>query len=203
MTREGQAIHLSPKAFELLTVLALARPNALSKSDLQQRLWPDTFVAEANLSNLIAEIRAALGDSPRSPVYLRTVHKFGYAFCGHADTDGGGATPSAVLCWLEWGVKRFPLTAGEHVIGRDAEASVRIESGTVSRRHARLVAARERVVLEDTASKNGTFRGDERLTAPVTLADGDHLRFGSVPVVFHLRPDDATETMEGLSEADK
>ena len=51
---------------------------------LQQRLWPDTFVTEANLSNIVAEIRDALDDSPREPIYIRTVHKFGYAFCGEA-----------------------------------------------------------------------------------------------------------------------
>ena len=57
-------------------------PKALSKTVLQQRLWPDTFVAEANLSNLVAEIREALGDRARTPVFVRTAHGFGYAFCG-------------------------------------------------------------------------------------------------------------------------
>src|SRR5258708_2581175 len=55
LTRAVGEVHLSPKAFELLSALALERPNALSKEVLQQRLWPATFVAEANLSNLVAE----------------------------------------------------------------------------------------------------------------------------------------------------
>ena len=50
LTRDGRAIHLSPKAFELLTTLAEERPKVLSKAVLQERLWPGTFVAEANLS---------------------------------------------------------------------------------------------------------------------------------------------------------
>jgi DNA-binding winged helix-turn-helix (wHTH) protein len=82
LTRDRQVIHLSPKAFQLLATLTLERPKVLSKSELQQRLWPDTFVAEANLSNLVAEIRKALGDSGRSPSWIRTVHGLGYAFCG-------------------------------------------------------------------------------------------------------------------------
>jgi DNA-binding winged helix-turn-helix (wHTH) protein len=84
LTNAGEEIHLEPKAFELLSALVLERPKALSKADLQERLWPGTFVAEANLSNLVAEIRAALGDPARAPKFVRTAHGFGYAFCGEA-----------------------------------------------------------------------------------------------------------------------
>src|SRR5262245_64175862 len=91
LTRAGGEIHLEPKAFELLSALVLERPKALSKADLQERLWPGTFVAEANLSNLVAQIRAALGDPARASKFVRTAHGFGYAFCGEAvsvtDTD--------------------------------------------------------------------------------------------------------------------
>ena len=85
LTNAGEEIHLEPKAFELLSALVLERPKALSKADLQERLWPGTFVAEANLSNLVAEIRAALGDPARAPRFVRTAHGFGYAFCGDAE----------------------------------------------------------------------------------------------------------------------
>lgn len=95
LTRAATAIHLSPKAFNLLAVLVLSRPAALSKADLQRRLWPDTFVVEANLSNLVSEVRAALEDSARTPTYVRTVHTFGYAFCGEARPHQDGAAPTA------------------------------------------------------------------------------------------------------------
>lgn len=199
LTREGREIHLSPKAFELLAALAAERPTVLSKAVLQQRLWPDTFVAEANLSNLIAEVRAALGDSARTPAYLRTVHRFGYAFCGQASESVTPVPTGRVVCWLEWGAKRFPLAPGAHVIGRDPDVEVRLDSSTVSRRHARLVVGDESVVLEDSGSKNGTFRGLERVTEPVPLADGDHLRIGSLRIVFHLRAHDSTETQQETS----
>jgi DNA-binding winged helix-turn-helix (wHTH) protein len=77
LLRDGTEVHLSPKAFELLAILVKRRPAALSKAALQEHLWPETFVAEANLPNLIGEIRAALGDDPRSPTFLRTVSRFG------------------------------------------------------------------------------------------------------------------------------
>jgi DNA-binding winged helix-turn-helix (wHTH) protein len=189
LTSDGRAIHVSPKAFELLTTLAVERPKVLSKATLQERLWPGTFVAEANLSNLIAEIRQALGDRARAPRFIRTAHGFGYAFCGDATTlpdtiESGSERPT---CWLEWDRRRFPLSVGEHVIGRDPDVEVRLDASTVSRRHARLVVTAEGTVLEDFGSKNGTFRGGERVTAPIQLADGDAIHIGSLLVTFHVR----------------
>ena len=77
-------VHLTPKAFELLRALIVDRPKVLSKAMLQDTLWPDTTVIEANLANLVAELRAALGDQARAPVFIRTAHGYGYAFCGEA-----------------------------------------------------------------------------------------------------------------------
>jgi DNA-binding winged helix-turn-helix (wHTH) protein len=187
LTRGRREIHLAPKAFELLGTLVLNRPKVLSKAVLLKRLWPKTFVAEANLSNLVAEIREALGDRASAPLFVRTAHGFGYAFCGDATTLPGAMGPDRPSCWLEWGMRRFPLSAGEHVVGRDPDVEVRLDASTVSRRHARLVVTAEGTVLEDFGSKNGTFRGSERVTSPVQLADGDSIRIGSLLVTFHVR----------------
>jgi DNA-binding winged helix-turn-helix (wHTH) protein len=189
LIRESHEIHLTPKAFELLTTLVLDRPKALSKAVLQERLWPGVFVAEANLSNLVAEIREALEDAAHAPTYVRTAHGFGYAFSGSATTlnTHPAPPPDRPACWLEWNRQRFPLSEGEHVIGRDPDVEVRLDDSTVSRRHARLVVTSEGTVLEDFGSKNGTFRGNERVTSPVRLADGDTIRIGSLVVTFHVR----------------
>ena len=80
LLRDGALVPLSPKAFELLCLLVAQRPKAMAKSDLQDRLWPKTFVVEKNLANLVGEIRAAIGDDPSNPRFIRTVHRFGYAF---------------------------------------------------------------------------------------------------------------------------
>jgi DNA-binding winged helix-turn-helix (wHTH) protein len=187
LTNAGREIHLEPKAFELLSLLMAARPKALSKADLQERLWPGTFVAEANLSNLVAEIRATLGDAARTPLFVRTVHGFGYAFSGDATALRASreAAAARISCWLESDGRRFPLLSGEHVIGRDADVEVRLDSSTVSRRHARIMVTAERAVLEDCGSKNGTFCGNERVTSPIPLADGDTIRVGSLLLTFH------------------
>ncbi len=189
LTRGHVEIHLAPKAFELLTTLALERPKVVSKAILQERLWPGIFVAEANLSNLVAEIREALGDRARAPAFIRTAHGFGYAFCGNATTEQGSREPASdrPSCWLEWNRRRFPLSVGEHIIGRDPDAEIRLDASTVSRRHARIVVTAEGTVLEDFGSKNGTFRGSEPVSAPVRLADGDAIHIGSLLVTFHVR----------------
>src|SRR5262245_61158566 len=79
LLRGGDRVTLSPKAFQLLETLIENRPRALSKSVLHDRLWPKTFVVEANLSNLVGEIRHALGEDSRTARFVRTVHRFGYA----------------------------------------------------------------------------------------------------------------------------
>ena len=80
LLRDGHRVPLSPKAFDLLSILVASRPKAISKGELQERLWPATFVVEKNLANLVSEIRDAIGDDPSDPRFIRTVPRFGYAF---------------------------------------------------------------------------------------------------------------------------
>jgi DNA-binding winged helix-turn-helix (wHTH) protein len=197
-----EELHLAPKAFDLLVLLIEHRPKVLSKADLQQALWPDTFVVEANLSNLVAEIRQALGDHAKKARFVRTVHGVGYSFCGEttAVPETRAAETSPAGSWLEWGERRFPLASGENVIGRDADVAVRLEESTVSRRHARIVIDAGRALLEDFSSKNGTYCRDTRVAAPVELADGDAIRIGSILLTFHARaPFGTTETQAGTA----
>ena len=197
LRRHGREVHLSPKAYELLLTLLAVRPRVISKAELQERLWPDTFVAEANLSNLVGEVREALGDAARAPRFVRTAHGFGYAFCGEATANHAlpVLNPPPPVCWLVWGERQFLLCAGEHVVGRDAGADVRLDASTVSRRHARLVVSAGQVQLEDLGSKNGTFRADSRVGTLVPLSDGDLVRFGSLAVTIHVqRPSATTDT---------
>jgi DNA-binding winged helix-turn-helix (wHTH) protein len=178
--RAGEPVHLSPKAFELLGVLLDRRPSALSKDELFERLWPNTFVTEASLAGLVAEIRREIGDDARDPRYLRTVHGYGYAF----SADGTRVADDEGVYRLIWGMREVPLTGGENVLGREAGAAVSIDDATVSRHHARILIDRGRVVIEDLGSKNGTWLRGTRIAGSQTLADGDQIRVGSVPMTF-------------------
>jgi DNA-binding winged helix-turn-helix (wHTH) protein len=68
LLRGSHAIHLSPKAFQLLSALVEARPRALSKAALHERVWPDTFVSDANLAILTESGTAASWPGPKRPL---------------------------------------------------------------------------------------------------------------------------------------
>jgi DNA-binding winged helix-turn-helix (wHTH) protein len=200
LTRERVEVPLTPKALQLLGTLVAERPRVVPKAILLERLWPKTFVAEANLSNLVAELRGALGDRRGKPLWIRTAHGFGYAFCGDAVPmpSDAGSTVDRPVCWLEWGRRQFPLSVGAHVIGRDPAAQIRLDASTVSRRHAEVVVSVERAWIGDFGSKNGTRRGTQCVTSPVPLADGDVIHVGSLMLIFHvISPTVSTDTLVG------
>jgi len=175
-------VHLEPKALELLELLLARRPEAVAKTEIQRRLWPDTFVSESSLTGLVAQVRKALGDDRRQERFLRTVHGFGYAFSGEIAT-AAGKEPAAVAR-LIWEDSVLLLQPGENVLGRSEEATVRIDAPGVSRHHARIVVTEDRATIEDLASKNGTFVGERPLDGPTPLHDGDRVRLGRQLLVF-------------------
>jgi DNA-binding winged helix-turn-helix (wHTH) protein len=185
LMRRGAAVHLPPKAIDLLMLLASRRPAAVSKEDIHEALWPGIFVTDATLSTLVFELRAALGESARAPRFIRTVHGFGYAFGGETTPVAAGTT-----CRLVCEGRDIPLPDGEHVIGRSVDCSIRLDSTGVSRRHARLTVAGASALLADCSSTNGTFVGGERIEGEVELHDGDEIRFGSVTAVFRNSQDE-------------
>jgi DNA-binding winged helix-turn-helix (wHTH) protein len=202
LLRNGTPVHLSPKAFRLLEILIENRPNALSKQDIHDLVWPKTFVSEATLASLVAELREALEDDTRSPLFIRTVYAFGYSFCGEASSIGSGSMGRRPLHgFVEWKDGQAALSEGENVIGRDPEAAVFIDDATVSRHHARLTIAPERVRLEDLGSKNGTFIDGKRIESS-DLEDGSEFHVGGVRLVFRrsLRGL-ATETLDPAGPA--
>lgn len=74
----GQARHLAPKPADVLAVLAAADGEVVSRDDLLSQVWPNVYVGEEVLTQAIAELRRAFGDSARSPRYVQTIHKSGY-----------------------------------------------------------------------------------------------------------------------------
>ncbi len=203
LTREGRPVSISPKAFKLLQTLIEARPRAIPKAEIHQRLWPDTVVSEVNLPTLIAEVRTAIGDDARAPEFIRTVYGYGYAFCGTATPlSRHGRSPDSSgedrVFRLVWGNREVALGEGENVLGRGADSIVWIDAQGVSRRHACLMIASDLATIEDLGSKNGTFVNGTRVAAPIALRDGDELRIGSVPMTLKIytKPS-STETATG------
>ena len=188
LRQKGAPVHISPKAFELLVYLLAQRPRALSKDELLDRIWPNTFISDATLTSVIAEIREVLADSARRPRFVRTVHRFGYAFCGGVSEATAALEPvRPSVCYLMGENGELALNQGENVLGRDGQPTITVSGATVSRRHARIIVRDEEATVEDLGSKNGTYLDGERLSAPTPMHDGDRLLIGAVPLVFRVR----------------
>jgi len=177
-----EPVHLSPKAFEFLALLAQRRPRAFSKEELQDALWPDTFVTDSSLAGVVTEVRAGLKDDARNPVFIRTIHRYGYSFCATA-VEVAPTSPS--VAQLVWPGRRVPLMQGEVVIGRDLSATITIDGAGISRRHARIVPiSHGNFAIEDLGSKNGTFVGGNRIVTSTLLAHGDEITIGEIRIRF-------------------
>ena len=182
--RGGRPVHVSPKAFSLLAILIERRPKAVSKEEIHKLLWPDTFVSDTNLPNLVAELREALGDDSQEPRIIRTVQRFGYSF--RAESAVTSHDRSGVSHRLIWGDREIALRPGENVIGRDETSMLWIDDDSVSRRHARILIDASDAVLEDLGSKNGTYLQGERIRAPKKLTDEDLITIGPASMIFRV-----------------
>jgi DNA-binding winged helix-turn-helix (wHTH) protein len=198
---KNRQVHLQPRAYQILVLLVESRPRVVSKDEIHEKLWPGTFISDGTLTSLIAEIRRAIGDDAREPRFVRTAHRFGYAFSGEAHEASEEATRLAgqsLSCWLVRGRRRFALAPGETIVGRDPGAAISIPDQSVSRRHAVVRVSDDGVTVEDLGSKNGTFVQGERVRATYPLADEDHVRFGSVELTLRIFPmPDSTRTAAG------
>lgn len=192
--RDGHALHLTRKAFDVLLLLLERAPAVVTKDELHQRLWPETFVTDSTVAGVIKELRRVLAAPADDRPLIRTVHGVGYAFAGTIELGGHDAAGGG-RCWLLAGERRVRLDDGVSEIGRDPDAAVWIDSRDASRRHARIVLDGTTAFIEDLGSKNGTLVNDRAVTAAAPLHDGDVVRIGTARFVFHVaRPAASTAT---------
>jgi len=204
VSRAGSPVELSPKAFELLELLIGSRPRVLPKQEIHERLWSGVFVSDASLSNLVAELRAALHDDAQKPTIVKTVHRFGYGFVSEPEPEPevrARATPrlvQPVLYKLLWELREIELATGETFFGRD-KSVVWIDDPSVSRRHARIVVDGDRATIRDLGSKNGTIVNGAPVEGDRDLADGDEIQIGRARMTFHvLTQTGSTQTASSL-----
>ncbi len=88
LVRNGAPVPLAPKAFDALRLLTGASEHLLTKQALMETLWPDTFVAEANLTNIIVSLRKVLGPDA---ILTVTGHGYRFALAVQAEPDGPDA----------------------------------------------------------------------------------------------------------------
>jgi DNA-binding winged helix-turn-helix (wHTH) protein/predicted ATPase len=126
LSRGEQIIKLRPKAFALLDYL-LGRPNQLiTKEELLDAVWPETFVGEAVLKVAIRQLREALGDDPKTPRFIETIHRRGYRFIAPIAVNGQRVTGETEGRTSKHTLSLAPLPAGYSpglIVGRDQALS--------------------------------------------------------------------------------
>jgi Tol biopolymer transport system component/DNA-binding winged helix-turn-helix (wHTH) protein len=80
LIRGDEPIALTPKGFELLSLMVENHGRLLKKDELMDKIWADSFVEESNLTFNIRQLRKILGDDAHAPKYIKTVRQHGYRF---------------------------------------------------------------------------------------------------------------------------
>ena len=201
LLKRGETLHLSAKGFRLLELLLGRRPNAVSRDEIQDALWPDSLVTETTLANLVTEVRAALGETAHDARLIRTVWGFGYAFDGEATEEERTADGSPRHLLL-WGDRELALRDGENLLGREPGLPVSVVHPSVSREHARITVSGDGIRIEDLGSKNGTFVAGSRLRGTRILRSGETVTVGRCTLLYLDRKAAAEDRTESASGSD-
>jgi DNA-binding winged helix-turn-helix (wHTH) protein len=196
LRRMGVRVAIQEQPFQVLAAL-LERPRSLvTREELRQRIWPkEVFVDfDHGLNKAVSKLRVALGDEDSTPRFIETLPRRGYRFVAAVSSCSASAGATIVARLLHEGTT-IPLLAGVHVIGRDEGCAVCLNSSTVSRAHARLLASADATKIEDLDSKNGTRVNGSTICGSILLRNGDQIQVGSVPLTFLVGQGDSTETL--------
>src|SRR5271155_3743185 len=83
LSRADSPISLTPRAFDVLLFLVQNPHRLVTKEELLQAVWGDTFVEEGNLTQYISHLRKALGDNSEDTRLIVTIARKGYQFTSH------------------------------------------------------------------------------------------------------------------------
>jgi eukaryotic-like serine/threonine-protein kinase len=163
---EGKPLSLSPKSFEILVALIQSGGRLLTKDELMQQVWPDSFVEEANLTVNISALRKVLGETPGGQRYIETVPKRGYRFVAPVTErlDDGKSSPTLQTSVVEqgdpslgiapvptsrrWFLRWWPAVAGLLIVAI-------LVSAVLVFRHPAKFTDKDTVVLADFANLTG------------------------------------------------
>lgn len=95
LTRAGQSVPLTPKAFDTLLVLVRSGGRLMTKDEIISEVWPDTFVEEGNLAQNIFLLRRALAEARGEHRFIVTVPGAGYLFVPQVRVPDAAVTPCA------------------------------------------------------------------------------------------------------------
>lgn len=85
--QDARVISLRPKAFRVLKLLVERRGQLVTKRQVLDAVWPETFVGDAVLKDVVRQLREALNDCAQNPSYIETAHRRGYRFIAKISPD--------------------------------------------------------------------------------------------------------------------
>lgn len=199
LSRGEESVALRPRVTDLLVCLARRGDRLASTRYLIDSVWGTEFVTVNALTQLVAELRRALGDDPKQPRYVETIPRRGYRLVASTTmAEPAGAADAADdlhFMLIDDGGGELVLQRGENIIGRAPDATIRVDVSEVSRRHARIVIDGKTATLEDLGSKNGTYLRGRRVEAPIEIGNADEIQIGADLARFRVRVvDDRTKT---------
>jgi TolB-like protein/DNA-binding winged helix-turn-helix (wHTH) protein len=122
LSRANSPVSLTPKAFDVLLVLAQNPNRLVTKDELLQAVWGDTFVEEGNLTQYISHLRKALDDDPEDTRLIATIARKGYQFT--ADVTVNEAADTAKQVAFRVPTVEGPLAGTQAVVGSPAHVAV-------------------------------------------------------------------------------
>lgn len=138
VTRAGATVDLEPKAFDVLRTLLEHRDRLVTKDELLNAVWSDTFVTPNVLTRAIAQLRKALGDDATEARYIETATKRGYRFIAPVTVDADAVDETAAqrpATWREHPVSEGGPQGDAHALTPAEPASVPASRGRWSATH--------------------------------------------------------------------
>ena len=89
--RAGRSVHVEPKVFDLIVYLLANRDRVVLHETLLRDVWGGVVVAQTAITQCVAQARRVLGDSARTPRFIRTYHRLGYQFVARVAERRRGA----------------------------------------------------------------------------------------------------------------
>lgn len=133
LLREGIPVPLTPKAFAVLTLLCRSPGRLVTKNELLDEVWARSYISDGVVKNAVQELRRALGDDAKSPLYIETVHRRGYRFIAEMVQRGEGSEargqPYDIFVGRDLALCELDSCLATAVLGRTTTVFVRGEPG--------------------------------------------------------------------------
>src|SRR5246500_3225507 len=123
LSRADSPVFLTPKAFDVLLFLVQNSNRLVTKEELLQAVWGDTFVEEGNVAQHVSQLRKALGDNPEDARLIATIARKGYRFDANVSVDEAKNAVSKAAAQVSTAEEFQPATQTIHELPVNVEVA--------------------------------------------------------------------------------